>query len=228
MLKILAYSLLLSLVFSWEECKSAVKILTRGFFRRKPVEFYTSHVDRFVGTLILLAALPIMLTQLLASGDNFFRQLAVTALQLLIISILAVGLSKFIYWIKISSQYEGKEKLVPLTFSILGFFSPIFSPFAGVDGEQRKILGQLAFWLSLPALAGLALKFFSDFQPRPENYLPNIDAGIAALVGSLIIRVTVDFLENFFRLYRLEKLFSYYRVALGIALMAFIINGLAN
>jgi undecaprenyl pyrophosphate phosphatase UppP len=136
-----------------------------------------------------------------------------------------VGLEKFVYWIKAAKHETGTDKLVPLTFSILGLFSPIFHPFSGLDGGQRKILAKFVLFLSLPALGGIVLRYIGSLPADSNTYLHNLDAGIALLVGSLIIRITVDFLEIYFRWLPLEKLFAYYRVALGIMLISLLTVG---
>ena len=86
-------------------------------------------------------------------------------------------------------------------------------------------MAHFAFYLSLPALAGIVLRYLGHIELVGDIYLPNLDAAIALLVGSLFIRVTVDFLELYFRKLALEKFFAYYRVALGIALIALLTLG---
>lgn len=225
MIKIILTSILLTLVFSWEECKRAFRTVIFGLLRRRdPKKFYSQHLDRFVGTLILLATIPLGLTYFLLSSGNFFHRLWVLALQLLVVSLVATGSEKFVFWITESKKTQGHEKTIPIIFAILEFFSPIFHPFSGLDGQQRKILASFAFWLSLPPLAGLLLGLIHG-EVTKNGGLPQIDAGIALLVGSLFIRITVDFLEAAFRLYALEKVFAYYRMLLGIVLIALMLFG---
>ncbi|MCL5436149.1 MAG: hypothetical protein M1275_03650 [Patescibacteria group bacterium] len=220
MLKLIFLSLLLTFVFSWEECKRTVRLLAYGLFRRRdPKKYYSERLDKFVGALILLFSIPLALLNYLTSTGDFLHKLWMLALQLLVLSLLAMGLEKFLYWTRASKYEAGAKKLVPLTFSVLGLLSPIFHPFAGLDGHTRKILAKFIFFLSLPALAGIALRYFGNIPAPSGVYLHNLDAGIALLVGSLVIRITVDFLEIYFRKLPLEKFFAYYRVALGIALV---------
>lgn len=226
MLKLLLVSLLLTIVYSWEEFKRAFLTVLFGLLKKNPGRYYSAHLDQFVGTIVMVAAVPLGLVYFLGSRQALPNKLFWLFAGLLAISLVSAGSAIFIRRLKIVGQAAGAEKIIPLVYSLLGFLSPGFQVFTGVGSHQRRALAKLAFFLSLPALAGLVIKYLIGYAAPPNQLLPNLDVGIVTLVGALIIRIVVEFLEQFFRLYRLETLFSYFRVVLGIALAAILTLGL--
>lgn len=223
MARIVLISILLTLVYSWEELKQAVRVLFYRLLRQKrPTRYYTLHLDQFVGTLVLLATIPISLAYFLASQENFLAKLGWLALSLLVISLAAAGSGIFLRRLQYLKAYEGFNKIVPLTFSVAGFVSPFFQLFNSSAILPRNVLAKFAFFLSLPPLAGLFLKHLVN-SSSPQAFLPHQDILIYILVVALFMRLVIEFLERYFRLYRLEKLFSYFRVILGIILAVLIL-----
>ncbi len=227
MLKILLVSLLLTLVYSWEEFKRVLRVLFFGLVLKKdPGRYYKAHLDQFVGILIMLATIPIGLAYFLASNGSAFNKLGILALGLFAVSLVAAGSSIMLRRGKLISEYGGIAKLVPITFSLAGLVSPLFRSFGNFEALPRRMLAKFAFFLSLPPLAGLVFKYLNSASP--EVLVPNLDLLTLVLVAALFARIIIDFLERYFHLYRLENLSSYFRVVLGIILATVLLAGLIS
>ena len=226
MIRILILSLLLTIVYSWEDFKRTLKILFLGLLKRDPGYYYVSRLDQMVGTLILIATIPMGLTYFLVSDRPLVPKLAILAITLLIISFLAAASGGIMRWTRIARKTEGSQKIIPITLAIGGLFSPLAAVFSGAGSLHRSHLAKIALLLALPPLVGLVVKGLLTESRPPELLIPNYDALIVLLVGALIIRIVIEILERFFRLYSLERLFSYVRILLGIALAANVILGL--
>ncbi|MEK9180972.1 MAG: hypothetical protein AAB871_01940 [Patescibacteria group bacterium] len=226
MLKLLLISILLTIVYSWEEFKHALRTLAYGLLKKNPPRYYAAHIDQFVGTIVMVAAAPVGLIYFLGSQQTLASKLFWLFAGLLLVSFVSAGSAIFARRLKMTSNVSGAQKIIPLTYAVLGLFTPMFQFFTGIGEGQRRGLTKLTFYLSLPALIGLLFKYLLDYSAPPAELLPNLDAGIVVLVGALFIRIVVELLETAFRLYRLETLFSYFRILLGIALAAILTMGL--
>lgn len=226
MTRLILVSLLLTAVYSWEEIKHAVKVLIYGFLRRpRPLRYHGAHIDQFVGVLIMLAIVPISLTYFLASETNIWQKLGYVALALLAISAAAAGSGLMLRRLRYLHTYDGGTKIIPIVFSVAGLVTPAVRIFSGIDILPRKVLAKFAFLLSLPPLLGLVLKnSVAAAVPRPE-LLPNLNILIIVLTAALFARIAAEFLESHFRLYRLERLFPYFRVLIGILLAVALLGG---
>src|SRR3989344_3272350 len=227
MIRILILSLLFTIVYSWEDFKRTLKILFLGLLKRDPGYYYMSRLDQMVGTLVLIATIPIGLTYFLVSDRPILPKLAILAITLLLVSFLAAASGGVARWAMVTRRTEGSRKIIPITLAIGSLFSPLVAIFSGAGALHRSHLAKIALLLSLPPLVGLVIKGLLTRSNPPELLIPNYDALITLLVGALIIRIVIEILERFFRLYSLERLFSYVRILLGIALAATMILGLA-
>lgn len=215
MSRIILLTLLFTLVFSWEDLKQVVRILFFALFRKKDkLKFVSSKADRMVSILVTIATLPISLSILVSSGGSAFTKLLILAVGLLVVSVLSYFSAAF---------FRAFRAAAPLGGIVAGGFSLMAGSLAETAYLPRKVLTRLALLLSLVFFAGLALKL----SVRQENFSTviseRIDALITVLVGALIIRVTIDVLGRYLRLARFTKLFSYYRVVLGMVIIAFLL-----
>lgn len=223
MLRMIVISLLITVVYSWNEFRRSVWVLLYGLLRRKrPLKYYSLHTDKLVGTLVTLATIPIGLTYTLFGPGNLSTKLAWMGGGLLLVSLLASGSSLFVRRLRLLGAYEGIERIVPISFSLAGLLSPTFRLFTNLTALPRKVLVKTTFLLSLPAFAGFVLARWNR-NLVPGELLPNMNLLLQVLVAALFARIIVEILEQYFHLYRLEKLFSYFRVVLGIMLAAIII-----
>lgn len=229
MLRVLSLSILLTAVYSWEDLKRTIRIIAYGLAGRKhPGYYYLSRLDRMVGTLVLTATIPIALTYYLVSPGTVGVKLFWLAFQLVLFTVLAAGAGTFVRWVRASKHFHGKEKTIPLTLSVAGLVAPVFALFGGGSAVEHRPLLKFAFLMSLPPLAGLLLYKLVHYHPTYTSLLPNIDNLIALLVVALFMRITIEVLERYFKLYRLERVFSYFRILLGIALITTIALGLGR
>lgn len=225
MLRLLAISVLLTIVYSWEDFRQMIRVLAAGLLKRDPGHYYLSRLDQLVGTLVLLATIPFGLAYFLVSRQPLGYRLAMLAMQLLAFAVTAAGVRTLLFWMNETSDSAGPARYVPLVLALGGMFSPVAHLFSG-SPRYRGTLAKFAFLMSIPPLVGLLLQGLLRYSSPTGNYLPNLDLLVGFLVGALFIRITIEFLERYFRLYRLEGLFSYVRIVLGIALAATLALGL--
>lgn len=218
MLRMILISILLTVVYSWDEFRRSVWVLLYGLFRKKhPLKYYSYKSDKLVGTLVMLATVPVGLTYILFGSGNTWNKLAWIGSGLLLISLLAAGSAVLVRRLRYLGAYEGVERIIPITFSVAGLLAPIFRLFTDFTTLPRKVLVKMTFFLSLPSFLGLSLERLNR-NAVPAELLPNMNLLLEVLVAALFVRITVEFLEQYFRLYRLNRLFSYFRVVLGIVL----------
>lgn len=241
MSRIVLLSLLLTLIYSWEECKRLIRIFVKLVFRklqgRPPLHLPQAKgplgqsvseargrgegVDQMVSVLVMLATIPIGLTYLLAGSGNIFQKLAILGGVLLLVSTAAVLSSALV-----TRHNMGVSRVLPFGVGIVNLFAPAIAVIAESAYLPRRVLAKFALFLSLPPLLGLVFHHLNYGSNIGRELLPNLDILTVVLVSSLFLRITVEFLERYFRFYRLEKLFSYYRVVLGIGLAAVLLFGL--
>jgi len=222
MLKILLLSTLLTAVYSWEEIKHTLLMLVRYFLRKQnKIRFYRGRTDKLVGSLIMIASVPLGLSFFAASQSELIPKLLGLSIFLVAGSALAAGAATALGRLRFSAGVAGQEKALAVAYSALGLISPIFGMFRGQGRQDQKMLAKFALLLSLPPIAGAFLKF--ETKTSPEILIPNTDALITILVLSLFLRIGVDFLEKYFKTAKLKTLFSYYRVVLGIVLSAILL-----
>lgn len=92
---------------------------------------------------------------------------------------------------------------------------------------QYELVGRFALFLSLPALAGLAITCFSPKDIITGEILPNMNALLTVMVGGLFINIAVRLLEKYSRL-NAAGLLSYFRIVLGILILVVLSQGLVN
>jgi len=201
-------------------------ILFRGSLKKHPEKYFAYKIDQVVGTLIMLATVPLGLTYLLATNGELLPRLFWIVIILFSISIIAAGAGAVVRWSRQVKYSEGAEKIIPTTFAVMALFSPIFRGVGGLSGIPRTYLAKFAFYLALPPLVGLLIKSANNQLVTSQSLIPNLDALTVLLVGALTIRVIIEILEKAFRLYKLETFFSYFRVFLGISLIALTITSL--
>lgn len=228
MTRIILLSILITVVYSWEEFKRTMRVLVYQIFRkRKPSGHYSFETDKLVSILVMLGSIPIGLTYFLASEEDIWAKLSILFAGFVVIALVAAGSAIFLRRIRLASSYEGVVKLVPLGFSLAGFLTPTFRVFGDAFVLPRSVLAKFAFWLSLPPAVGLILKYATDLT-TPEILIPNIDALIKILMAVLFAQITAEFLGRYLRIYNLRRLFSYARIVLGIILAVILLAGFAK
>ena len=214
MIRLLFLSILLTSVYSWEDLKRSTrlifgKILRRRFRANSTLE--SRQLDEKVTIAIMAASLPMGLIFFLLVDDDFFVRLTyLTGVMfgLVIVSVLCSSLFRYV-------------QTLPALFSGLGKNAPVVGVFASAVVLPRMVFAKFIFFLALPFETGVVLKLFSG----TGQFLPNHDLLIKVLIGALLIRVAIELLEWAFRWHALPRLFSYFRVVLGIILVWLMLAG---
>lgn len=216
MTRLLAVSILLTVVYSWEEFKRAVRVLFyRVVIRKRPLfgDHGAVRVDKAVSTLVIFATVPAGLMYLLAGPGVMWQKVGILAVALVGVSMIALA----------SSVLMKKSNVLSAGFSAVSLFYPLAGVAGGAAVLSRRMLAKFALYLSIPPAAGLLLRFTTIYSGPPEEILPNLDILIMVLMGALFAQIAAEFLSLHFRLYKFTKLFSYYRVALGVLLAWFLL-----
>lgn len=211
MARAIAISLLVIVVYSWEEVKYILRKLVSSFFPSSIVFHKGRGVDHAVGTLVILATVPMGLIFLFSSLDGVIWKIAFFAGLLILFAGLAIT----------SEVLLQKGRYVAPLSALSNFISPLAANVLESGHLPRKILARFAFLMSLPIFAGLLVRLLN--RASPEEIVWRLNILTTVLVGSIVLRLTIELLEHYFYLYNLDKLFSYYRVALGIALAAILL-----
>lgn len=223
MLRILLTSLLLTLIYSWDECKRMARMLALSIISRRqfsaPIK---QQADSIVSLFIILAALPITLTWLLLTSSNLWSAMLAGLVAMLIIALVAAASGAMIKVQKEKTAVRGSvDKILLGSFLTLDSFMP-----TGISLSilPRRSLAMVAFLLSLPAAIGLFIKYLHGVSAVELVFVPYLDSLNILLVISLGAIITADILRQYFRRYRLDRLSSYLRIILGIALITLIIT----
>lgn len=217
MARILAILFLTAVVYSWEEFKLFLRSLVFSVFRR-PSNFEIDRqrarrIDSSVATFVILASVPIGLFYLIINAESVWAKVLWIAITLVAVAVAAV----------VSEVLLRRAQYASPLVVIIAWFSPMIAAVAETGNLPRKILGKFALLLSLPFFFGLLVRYLN--QPTRSNLIAGFDFLTLVLIGSLLLRMTVEILEHYFKWYRLEKLFDYYRIVLGIVLGAILILG---
>ena len=223
MSKLVTLSILIAIVYSWEDLKRFLWMIIRSKARNKNTT-RSLHLDQFVATVLMFVSLPISLMYFLTSEIDLGHKLIFIAVELLLISILAWSLGIFLNRLRLLKFASGAEKIGVVAYSVMGLVSP---GLRWVDpwNIERRLIAKFTLFLSIPALVGLALKQLVNWSPATEA-LPNLDFLIQIAVAGLMINVTVEFLERHMRRHRWVYLSAYLRIVLGIAIGFALIRGL--
>jgi hypothetical protein len=226
MLDLVSLSILLTVVYSWEDLKHLARRVARILARsREPIKIVVSNLDKLVGTLVMLGTFPATLLFFVSSGKTFFANLIYAAAGLLLVSVVAAGVSAVLKRAPLAMEYGGAAGLIPIGFSAVTLFFPTFRMASNLSLLPRRTLAQFSFLLSLPLLLGFVLGKVAGVASAGEEYLPNIQILILVLIAALFMRISSNFLGKHFRLYQLNGWFSYFRIALGIVLGTILLLG---
>lgn len=216
MARILAISLLLIVVYSWEEVKYFLRKLVFRVFRHESEltgqRERAQKTDGSVGILVVTATVPVGLVYFISHAQSIWVKLVWIGIALILVALFAI----------VSELLLRRGQLATPLVSLVSMFAPMVAAVADSANLPRKILAKFALFLSLPIFAGLLLRHLN--RPAPESLIAELDLLTIVLICSLILRITVELLEHYFHLYKLERLFSYYRIVLGIVLAAILLT----
>ncbi|MBI3952705.1 MAG: hypothetical protein HY336_01990 [Candidatus Doudnabacteria bacterium] len=215
MARLILFSILFTIVYSWPETKHAIKIILYRLFAKKSPYYSRNNDD--VGLVLMFMTLPISLVLFLSTTQDLNHKLILISLQLLLTATVSFGVAEFLKRLRYLKHAQHSEKILFAAYAVLGFLTPAFKVAVGSDKESRA-LAKIAFTLSIPALLAVGLKFLTD-KTSSETLIPNLDILITVMFGSAVVLVTINFLEAYLRIYRFRQSASYFRLLLGLILI---------
>ncbi len=208
--------LLLTVVFSWEECKFIVVSIWRKIRRQKHSYIQNPEADSLATDLVLIATIPLNLAFLLLTSTNLPLKLLVLFAEFLFLGLLMKGLEEYNRRREFTRHYRGLDKLIAIGFSLIGLVSPSLRVATRAAHSSARA-GKYLLILSLPLAAGVVLAL-AIRKLGPEEFLAQTDTLITVAVLGLVLNITIEILERIFRTHR-YNLTLLSRVALGIMLI---------
>lgn len=207
---------------------SVVVLYWRKFFDFKNIQFYIKlliavvpalligyllkdTIDAALDNLIFISCVMIGGGVILLFVDNFFKQQTVTE----------------------ERQISMSKAFIIGCFQVLAVIFPGLSRSAAtiIGGMSQKLTRNLAaefsFFLAVPTMCAASAKSFLDtYTEHPEviNADNMMTLGIGALVSFIVAMIAVKFLINHLQKHGF-KLFGWYRIALGIVMLALLTAG---
>lgn len=223
MTKVFLLTLLLTVVYSWEEIKRSSRLALYGLLKKqKPEYFYNNHLDQYVSTIILLAVIPITFSYLLSNSENTTKTLFWIMVELIIVGLIVNGVGIFLKRIKYLNEYDGMYKFLGLGYSLLGLISPLGRTVSSLAVLDKNILSKSALSLTLPPVVGLMLKWLINHTGINAIFIFHLDQLIIIVVIGLFILTTIVFLKKYFWKFNLN-LSGLFRILLGILIMTILI-----
>lgn len=221
MAKILLFSILLVLVYQFDEVVRGVLHIMRRVLKQK-LHYVIRDSDHYVGTALTIATMPLLLYSIMASEQELIVKLIWLACVYLGFAVAAAGLGYFLGQIRHLKTREGYD----LAFSALGVVGGLFHPSLNMvpwhAGRERMTFAKLAFLLSIPAVLAALFKIYYDqsmYQAELSEYL---DVLIIVLIGGVFINITISALEKYLKTNNLG-IFSYFRIAAGLGVAFYLI-----
>ncbi len=205
--------LLLTVVYSWDELKSALVVIFR---RRNQNSNQNFENDTLVADIVLIATVPFSLAYLILSLGSLGLKLLVVTAEILILGFIFKGLEIYRLRRRFTQSYEGTDKIIAIVFSLLGLVSPSWK-FATRTIRASGHTSQYLFALGLPLLSGLALAI-AVRKLGPEEFISRLDPLIAVATLGLVLNVTIEILEKIFRSHKFQMM-SLMRIVLGIVII---------
>ncbi|MGE5297865.1 MAG: hypothetical protein ACM3KM_01755, partial [Acidobacteriaceae bacterium] len=135
MLKIILFTALLTLIYSWEE---SVDFFLRLFDKRR-IKGSRFLADRTVATALLLVAIPLAVICAFENFKNFGLELALVAVTLFVLAVIAFGTEELALRMKRFDQYHGLEKVGLVGFAIAGLISPTIGLITSHPRSDQKL-----------------------------------------------------------------------------------------
>ncbi|OGE82490.1 MAG: hypothetical protein A3B10_00240 [Candidatus Doudnabacteria bacterium RIFCSPLOWO2_01_FULL_44_21] len=210
--RLILVSVLITIVYSWEDLKRILISVLKSVLKQTHHQTANHHLDQIVGIALILATIPANLAYVLLTEGPLLTKLIVLLVELLLIGLIAEITNLLIE----KNQARHTSFIVFLGTFAVGIVSPVFSIFGGIMHERRLFASYLRH-LMFPILFGLILKYLSNRLGILE--LTNrIDNLISIAVIGLIISITIEYLEQHFRSVHWH-LSAYFRVILGVVVL---------
>ncbi len=229
MIKVLLLILLITVVYSWDECKYVAKVLWAKIWKsvrpdhpggQKINQHSDSETDILVSDIVLIATIPLTLAYLILGTQDLVWKLVFVLGEFLLIGLILRGLEEYKRRRKFTAHYQGSDKVIAMVFSLLGLVSPSMRFASGIVRSTTHV-GKYLVALAIPLVLGLALTVASRKLGQAE-FNSQIDVLIVVAILGLVLNITIEALEKMFRLYKF-KLSSLFRILLGIAIISTVV-----
>ncbi len=200
---------LITIVYSWEQIKEVAAVLLARLFKRRKLRRDYARIDSLVGTILIIATLPITLTYWVVD-----QGLGLDKLLVIIIEFLLAG-SLLLYMEGLDRKHRRNQlhSAVGLAWGLLA--RPIFT--LTQPSHDRKIIAKLVFTACLPlALAAIIKTAVRTPGIDLQIYIDHLT--LVATMGFILL-ISIELLEKLFRTHHLP-LSAYLRIALGVVLIA--------
>jgi undecaprenyl pyrophosphate phosphatase UppP len=206
-------TILITVVYSWDELKRSLLWSIKSILRQKYNPYTSPSYDHIVGMALILATIPANLVYLLLTDVPLTQKLLLLLVELILIGILASVVETLMN----RGKHHHSNVIVLLTSLAMGIFNPLLHPFQSL-ASNRRIFAVYLKHLIFPIIFALTLKYLTD-KFGNATVSNNLDRLIALAAIGLIISLTIDFLERYFRVHKLH-LFAYFRILLGIVILS--------
>jgi len=214
--KLILVSLLLAVVYNWEEFKRLLRVVAyRLVYGRVPpadaVGRFQPGQDQIVRLVVTVAVLPIGLLYLLnGPGELTGRLLAVLA-QLALVVVVCLASDALALTSPLTKNYTAMDRILLLLVMV----AIRFLPARGGIGRGSKILAKFSLTLAAIVAAGLILDRALIMNDAPQ---PVRESLIAAAVGLMFAYLLTGVLARVLHSSQL-KFSGFLRVALGVLIL---------
>ncbi|OGE74530.1 MAG: hypothetical protein A3K06_02175 [Candidatus Doudnabacteria bacterium RIFCSPHIGHO2_01_52_17] len=223
--RLILVSILVTIVYSWDDFQRILRILFYAILRKqRPAQILAANSDRLVSIILVFATLPIGLSYLLAGHGPFLPKLLLVGFGFLVISFVAFLASSVAKYYRVAFALDGTLKLASFGFTLGSLVAPVLASLAEPSILPRRLFAKLAVFLSLPPLIVVLLKVL-NYHYAPEELLPNIDVLLQVLLVALFARIAIEFLSHYLRILRFHSFSGYFRVVLGVVLSSILLLG---
>jgi undecaprenyl pyrophosphate phosphatase UppP len=219
--KVILLSMLLVLVYQFDELVRGVLHLIRRLLRHKHRDVIRDS-DHYVGTALTIATMPLLLYTLLLSDIPLAGKLLWLAIVYLAFAAVSAGVG---YFARQSHRLRHQHGYT-LAFSAMGLVGGLFHPALNMvpwhAGRERLTYAKLAFLLSIPALLGAAFKSYYDSINYYDEWGQYMEVLIIVMVGGLFINIIIHVLERYFKAHD-PGILGYFRIVAGLAIAFFLL-----
>ncbi len=223
-----AFTKLFEIVIQFGAILSVVVLYWKKFFDFRKISFYIKLFIAIIPALVFGALLKKYIDQVLEKP-------LIIALVMLIGGIILLFVDKWFIHPEIKKEEDitNKHALVIGMYQVLAIVFPGLSRSAAtiIGGMQQKLsraaAAEFSFFLAVPTMMAATVKSLYDvYKESPEVLNTNnlnilvLGSVIAFIVAILAIRFFIGFLQK-----HGFRLFGWYRIALGLALLALIFTG---
>jgi len=190
--------------------KEVAAILLAKIAKRHKRRHDYTRIDALVGTILIVATLPIALANWIMGQGLAIRQLSLIIGQLLL-----TGLLLYLLEYLARPKHTRHRHVINLAGLVLSLVSrPVLA--LGSSAHDSRVVAKLAMTAALPLAMGIIIKLAANTPSIDlHNYLDQLME--VAMLG-VVLLISMEFLEKLFRTKSLH-LSAYLRIVLGIVII---------